>query len=54
MERVDEILLAFLSIKCYENPSGDSRSFIYLYAETSSSYWKCFWNSLCELARNAS
>jgi len=49
MERVDNILLAFLNIKCYVNPSGDSRGF--MYGETSSSYWRCFWNSRCELGR---
>jgi len=27
MERLDNILLAFLNIKCYENPYGDSRGF---------------------------
>jgi len=31
MESVDNILLAFLNIKCYENPSGDSRGYIYIY-----------------------
>jgi hypothetical protein len=30
MKRVDNILLAFLNNKCYENPSGDSRGFIYV------------------------